>query len=270
MTVTTAAPLERTHHRCVPATLTGATWVAPQLRRLTLCAPGLAGWAPFGPDEFVGLVLPRPGTALPDLSGVTGPNPRPVIGAMPEAIRPDVRWYTVRAHRPELAEVDVEVVLHPDGEVDEGPGARWARAARPGDTLAVQTGTTCYAPPADARVQVVAGDETAYPSLVGMVEGARGRDVELHVLLETARGALPDLPTPECGRLTVVHRGDRRPGDALVEALVEADLAAVDYAWVAGEQDLAARVRRHLVRERGVPRTSVYFCSYWILGRARG
>lgn len=267
---TMAMPLERSLHGCVPATVLAAGWVAPQLRRLTLHVPGLAGWwEPFGPDEFVGLVLPQPGTALPDLSGISGPNPRPVIGQMPQDVRPDVRWYTVRAHRADVAEIDLEVVLHPEGEVDEGPGARWARAAAPGDELAVQTGTTCYHPPTDARVQVVAGDETAYPSMVGMIEGARGRDMELHVLLEAAPGALPELPTPERGSLTVVERAGR-PGDALVEALGTAELPTPDYGWVSGEQDLAARVRRHLVRERGVARTAVYFCAYWILGRPRG
>ncbi|OLT22189.1 hypothetical protein BJF81_13115 [Ornithinimicrobium sp. CNJ-824] len=267
---TTAMPLERSEHACVLATVRAARWVAPQLRRLTVHVPGLVGrWEPFGPDEFVGLVMPQSGTALPDLSGVSGPNPRPVLAQMPEDVRPDVRWYTVRAYRPEVAELDLEVVLHPDGEVDEGPGARWVRAAAPGDELAVQTGTTCYHPPADARVQVVAGDETAYPSMVGMIERARGRDVELHVLLEATPGALPDLPAPERGSLTVVER-DGRPGDALLEVLADADLPDPDYGWVAGEQELAAGVRRHLVRERGVPATSVYFCAYWILGRPRG
>ncbi len=268
---TTAMPLERSVHACAPATVVTAAWVSPQLRRLTLHVPGLAGWyAPFGPDEFVGLVMPRPGTRLPDLSEVTGPNPRPVIGELPEDVRPDVRWYTVRGHRPGLSELDVEVVLHPQGEVDEGPGARWARDAAPGDELAVQTGTTCYHPPAEAGVQVIAGDETAYPSIAGIVEAARGTATELHVLLETEPGALPVVPHPERGSLTLVERHGRRPGDALLEALQAAALPAPDYGWVSGEQDLAARVRRHLVRERGLPTTSVYFCAYWILGRARG
>lgn len=268
---TTAMPLDRAEHACTPATLVAARWVSPQLRRLTLHVPGLAGWyAPLGPDEFVGLVMPRPGTRLPDLSAVSGPNPRPVLGQLPEEVRPDVRWYTVRAHRPGVAQLDVEVVLHPEGEVAEGPGARWARLASPGDELAVQTGTTCYHPPAEARVQVVAGDETAYPSIAGIVEAARGTGTELHVLLETEPGALPVVPHPERGSLTLVERRGRRPGDALLETLEQAELPDPDYGWVSGEQDLAARVRRHLVRQRGLPRTSVYFCAYWILGRPRG
>ncbi|HSP61275.1 MAG TPA: siderophore-interacting protein, partial [Ornithinimicrobium sp.] len=226
-------------------------------------------------DEFVGLVLPRPGTALPDLSAVTGPNPRPGIAAMAEDVRPDVRWYTVGDHRPRGCrgngppEIDVDVVLHPAGQVEEGPGATWVRTATPGDELAVQTGTTCYHPPVTARTRLVAGDETAYPAIRRILE--EDPDAEIHALLEVDEGdALPPLPGSRHGSVQVVRRDGRRPGDALLEHLRGAELPTLDYGWVVGEQDLAARVRRHLVGERGVARTAVYFCAYWILGRPRG
>ncbi len=265
-----AMPLDRAEHRCVPGTVTAAVEVAPWLRRLTLHVPGLRGYELLGPDEYVGLVMPRPGTALPDLSSVTGPNPRPVLAAVPEEQQPDVRWYTVRAWRPDTAELDVEVVLHPEGEVDEGPGATWVRAAAPGDPVAVQTGTACYHQPADARVQVVAGDETAYPAIAGIIPAARGTDRELHVFLERAQaGTLPELPRPERGSLTLVD-GSGTPGEALLAAVRVADLPALDYGWVCGEQQLAAGLRKHLVGDRGLARTAVYFCAYWIQGRPRG
>lgn len=265
-----AMPLERTEHRCVPGTVTAAAEVAPWLRRLTLHVPGLQGYEVLGPDEYVGLVMPQPGTRLPDLSAITGPNPRPVIGAMPEEIRPDVRWYTVRAWRPELHELDVEVVLHPEGQVEEGPGASWVRVVRPGAEVAVQTGTACYHPPAEARVQLVAGDETAYPALAAIIEAARGTDRELHVFLEQGQdGVLPALPRPGRGSLTLVSRAGRE-GEALLGAVAAADLPALDYGWVCGEQELAATVRKHLVGERGLRKTSVFFSAYWILGRPRG
>lgn len=268
---TTAMPVEREGHRCVPGTVTAVSDVAPWLRRLTLHVPGLQGYAVLGPDEYVGLVMPRPGTELPDLSSVTGPNPRPVIGAMPEEARPDVRWYTVRVWRADSCELVVEVVLHPAGEVDEGPGATWVRNARVGDPVAVQTGSASYPARTGDEVRLVAGDETAYPAIAGVLEAARSSGTELHVFLEVARGGvLPTLPEPHRGSVTVVVRGERRPGEALLEAVRTADLPVLDHGWVSGEQELAARVRRHLVDDRGLARTSVYFCAYWILGRPRG
>ncbi|SOC56557.1 siderophore-interacting protein [Ornithinimicrobium cerasi] len=268
---TTVVPTERDVHRCVRGTVGAVVEVAPWLRRLTVRVPDMQGYDVLGPDEYVGLVMPRPGAALPDLSSVRGPNPRPVLGALPEAVRPDVRWYTVRGWRPATAELDLEIVLHPAGEVAEGPGATWLRGVRAGDPVAVQTGSASFVPDSGARVRLVAGDETAYPAIAGILEATQGRGQALHVLLEVGRtGVLPDLPTPGTGSLTVVVRGDRRTGEALLEAVRAADLSDLDDAWVAGEQELAASVRRHLVTERGVARTSVYFCAYWILGRPRG
>lgn len=268
---TTAMPVEREGHRCVPGSVVAVSDPAPWLRRLTLHVPGLRGYAVLGPDEYVGLVMPRPGTELPDLSSVTGPNPRPVIGAMPEEVRPDVRWYTVREWRAESCELDIEVVLHPAGEVDEGPGATWVRHARVGDPVAVQTGSASYPARTGEEVRLVAGDETAYPAIAGVLEAARGSASTLHVFLEVGEdGVLPALPHPGRGSLTVVPRGDRRPGERLLEAIRGADLPTLDHGWVSGEQELAATVRRHLVSDRGLARTSVYFCAYWILGRPRG
>ncbi|WP_192498642.1 siderophore-interacting protein [Ornithinimicrobium pratense] len=268
---TTAVPVERESHRCVPGSVTAVAHVAPWLRRLTLHVPGLLGYAVLGPDEYVGLVMPRPGTELPDLSSITGPNPRPVIGAMPEEVRPDVRWYTVREWRADTCELDVEVVLHPAGDVDEGPGATWVRRAQVGDPLAVQTGSASFPARTGDEVRLVAGDETAYPAIAGILEAARDSGTVLHVFLEVGRdGVLPALAEPERGSLTVLVRGERRPGEALLEAVRAADLPTLDHGWVSGEQELAATLRRHLVGDRGLAKTSVYFCAYWILGRPRG
>ena len=40
------------------------------------------------------------------------------------------------------------------------------------------------------------------------------------------------------------------------------------YAWLAGEAGVVRTLRRHLVRDVGVPRTSVAFMGYWREGRA--
>ena len=59
-------------------------------------------------------------------------NVRSSLRAMPEDTRPDLRWYTVRAHRPEVAEIDVDFVVHGDA----GPGTRCA--IEPSMTISVR------------------------------------------------------------------------------------------------------------------------------------
>ncbi|MCE0487150.1 siderophore-interacting protein [Ornithinimicrobium sediminis] len=261
-----ATPLERTDHACFLVTVTAVGRPAPHVRRLTLAAPELGHLVLLGPDEFFGLLMPRTGQELPDLGVVRGPNPRPVLAGLPEEQRPDLRWYTVRAHRPGLGEVDVDVVVHGDA----GPGSAWVRRARVGQVAAYQTGTACYRRGHGGH-QVVVGDETAAPAVAAILEQLDD-DVVPHVFLEvpSVREDLPGLPAPTRGSLTVLERGPGLPGSVLLPALAAADLPALTYAWVAGEQALAAEARRHLVHVRGMPRTAVYFCAYWVLGRPRG
>ncbi|MDN5722356.1 MAG: siderophore-interacting protein [Corynebacterium sp.] len=40
------------------------------------------------------------------------------------------------------------------------------------------------------------------------------------------------------------------------------------YGFTVGESGLIKAVRRHLVRDRGVPKSDVTFCSYWKIGTA--
>lgn len=263
---TMAMPIEREHHHGFPVTVTDVVDLTPHYRRLTLAGEGLREYRTLGPDEYFGLVMPRPGQQLPDVARLAGANLRGSLGELPQEERPDLRWYTVRRHRPELGEIDVEVVTHGD----DGPGSAWVRRARAGQVAGFQTGSSCYRLGSAAGDQVIVADETAFPALCGILEQA-GPGVRPHVFLEVpGAGVVPELPPVTDGTVTVVERGDRAPGQTVTEALAAADLPAPSFGWACGEKELAASVRRHLVSERGMDKRRVYFCGYWILGRPRG
>jgi NADPH-dependent ferric siderophore reductase len=40
------------------------------------------------------------------------------------------------------------------------------------------------------------------------------------------------------------------------------------HAWIAGEIDVARRLRRHLIDERGFPRSQIKAAGYWRKGEA--
>src|SRR5690606_5426397 len=97
--------------------------------RITLGGPDLVH---FGGDfdQRIKLLLPRPDGTLPDLGLFEDPAPAMTrwYGAwrdLPDAQRNPIRTYTLRAVRPDLAEIDVDFVLH--GSV--GPASAWALAA---------------------------------------------------------------------------------------------------------------------------------------------
>lgn len=264
---TMSMPMDRPEHQLFPITVTAVEALSPIMRRLTVRAPELGDYRPLGPDEYFGLVMPPPGHDLPELAqDPDRATPRALFRSLPEQERPEVRWYTVRAHRPAHGEVDVDIVTHGDA----GPGSSWVLRAAVGTRAAFQTGTAAYRTQGTSGPQVIAGDETAVPAISRILEELPA-DVQAHVFLEVpAVGDVPDLPDPVGATITVLERGADAPGSALVSAVEAADLPIPTAAWLAGEQKAIAGVRRHLVGTLGAEKRSIYHCAYWILGRPRG
>ncbi|GAA4195944.1 siderophore-interacting protein [Streptosporangium oxazolinicum] len=164
-----------------------------------------------------------------------------------------------------------------------------------------------WAPPAGASHLLLAGDETAVPAIATIVESLSG-SVRATALLEVPEAAdalaLDVRPGVE---VTWLPREGARHGDLLVPAVRDvlagltaapADTGAASpledvdvdeeilwevpespessessgggglYAWLAGEAGMVKLLRRHLVQEVGVDRSSVAFMGYWRLGRS--
>ena len=58
------------------------------------------------------------------------------------------------------------------------------------------------------------------------------------------------------------------PGDTLVAAVRDADLAPGTRLWAAGEAAALQRIRRHLFGDRGLSRAEATVRGYWKHGRA--
>lgn len=237
--------------------------VTAHLRRITVAAPELASYAPLGCNEYVGLVLPRSADAPLVLPDAASPSAiRTAVAAIDEHIRPDLRWYTVRDHRPAAGELDIDFVVHGD----EGPGTRFALRARPGDALGIRECTALYNPPENARTRVLIGDESSLPASARILELTPDLP-RPHVFAEVADARDRDyLPGP----ITWVARSGA-PGEALEAAVRAADLPPqIDYVWLCGERRGVQQLRRHFTRERAVPKDRITFSGYWRLGEVRG
>ena len=266
---------ERTVHRVRPpqrprrsgarvfaARVTAVRDLTPHMRRLTIAAAEFADYAPAGPDEYLGLLLPRDESAalvLPANDGTE--NIRAAVAAIPDEQRPDLRWYTLRHHRPDAREIDIDFVVHGD----EGPGTRFAGRARVGSALGIRECTALYAPLPETRARVIIGDESSLPAIARILEATEA--AETHVFIEIADAAeKQDL----AGAVTWVERRGELPGVRLQQAVHAAELPEViDYAWVCGERLAVQELRRHLV-DRGVAKDRITFSGYWRLGEARG
>lgn len=245
----------------------GVARITPQMARITLHAPGLADMTSVAPDQQIKLFFPRtPGTepqvpAMP-ADGDVGRWHRSYL-EMPESTRPWMRAYTIRYHRPESAEIDVDFVLHGD----EGPASAWAGRARPGDVLGMlgpAAGRRHPGPEHDPDVWLLAGDETALPAIGAMMEslpaGARAE-----VLVEVPDAA--ERQEIDCAADARVHwlaRDGAAHGDLLARRLADTPIGEGSvFAWLAGEAGMVRKLRRHLVNDRGVAKSDIAFTGYW-------
>jgi len=158
--------------------------------------------------------------------------------------------------------------------------------------------------PGDARSVLLAGDETAAPAIARILEdagpGLRGaafievphRDDRLRIDAPAGvavrwlpRGEAPSgsaLIPAVLGHLGATPAGEVRDldGDELVwetpdysglgETLVADTAIGPDerYVWIAGESGVVTTLRRHLVKDLGLPRRRVAFMGYWRRGVA--
>lgn len=227
--------------------------VTPRMTRVTLGGEELAGFPEHGPDQRIKMFFPVAGQERPAMPRASSGGPV----WPPGEPRPIIRTYTVRRYDPGAGELDVDFVLHGA----HGPAAAWASTARPGDWVGVSEPGGRWEPAPDAREHLVIGDESALPAIATVLE-ALPPAAATRVFVEVADvGEQQTLSRP----VTWLHRGDRAPGVALVEAIRSA--AVVDpercQAWVAAEAAAVKDIRAFLIDERGLARRRVYATGYW-------
>ncbi|WP_106125309.1 siderophore-interacting protein [Pseudosporangium ferrugineum] len=112
--------------------------------------------------------------------------------------------------------------------------------------------------------------ESALPAILAILEGG-DLPAEVFVEVPTAADVRTGIATPAGTTIHWLPRDEpaARPGTLALRAVRDLTLRPGPfYAWAAGESALATGVRRHLVGDRGVPRSDVAFLGYWKHGRA--
>jgi NADPH-dependent ferric siderophore reductase len=178
------------------------------------------------------------------------------------------RTYSVRQHRPDLGEVDIDFVLH--GE--KGFAANWARTAARGDAIG-------FGRPGSRKIAGISGDWYLLAADMSAIPAACA--------------ALEDLPRDAVGTAVFEIAGpdDRQPVEAPpgieIQWIVTPDrhaasarqLAALrEMTWrsgdpavfVAGESGAMKALRQFLTVEKGLDRRAMYLSAYWTLGLSEG
>lgn len=236
--------------------------VTPHMRRVKFACPDIA---PFiGGDMHVRLLVPPKGRppvwpGLRDDGRVDWPAGEDKLL---------VRVYTIRAVDAERGELWIDFLQHPAPGIST-PGADFARAAQPGETVALLGPGAGNLP--QAKSILLIGDESALPA-IARIAAEVPPDTRLRAIIEVLDEA-EEQPLATAGSLDVrwLHRKTYPAGTTgvLAEAAKTA-IATIDeetFVWVACEKDDVRAVKAFL-KSRQHDRKRIYAAWYWERGHA--
>ncbi|GAA4423980.1 hypothetical protein GCM10023169_20280 [Georgenia halophila] len=242
---------DRPAYRPFAVTVARVQQLSPSFVRVTFTGEDLRWFGTDRLDQRVKLVLPRESDGY--LCDVGAKDEQTILDGtwyhqwreLPDDVRPPFRTYTVRYVRPELAEVDIDLVVHGDA----GPASRWVGSAAPGHE-AVLVGPDARSKdstvgidwsPGTATELLLAGDETAVPAITSILETLPA-DRTARAFVEVPDSAdFLDVDLPEHATITWLPRGDRPHGELLVPTVrdwISGNAAMVGNAFGTGVQEL--------------------------------
>jgi NADPH-dependent ferric siderophore reductase len=229
------------------------TVVAPHIVRITVGSADLARFTYPGPASHFKLILPNEGATDVEL-----PEPgEDGLVSFAGAGSLTMRTYTARRFDADRQELDIDLVLH-----GEGPAARWAAHAAPGDRLAVTASRSSgFAVAAGAEELVIAVDAAALPAAATILESRPPLPTTVLLELEDAEDAVA-LPPDDVNRRILIRGNGEPAGLPLTEAIAQLKVDPRTQVWVAAEARAIRAIRDDLV-SRGVDGERLTTRGYW-------
>jgi len=227
--------------------------VTPSMRRFTMRADAFADLGVEQPGEIVTLGWPAPGRELV--------LPRAGWRFPPGTEEQHWRNFTVRAHDPARAEIDVDFFLH--GDV--GRASAWGSRAQVGDEVGFAGPRTHWTGGNGADWSLLVADETGVPALLAILETLPAGHRATALAEVSDNTERQEIETAADVELVWLVRGGRPPGttSVLADAVAELELpVGRGRVWGGGEA-MATRAVRDDLAARGVPRRSMQALGYW-------
>ncbi len=207
---------------------------SPRVRRITFGGDDLTDFVSLSFDDHVKLFVP--GT---------------------DGAEPVARDYTPRRFDTVARELSIDFALHGDG-----PAARWAQQAQPGQAVVIGGPRGSFIVPPDLDWHLLVGDASALPAVARRLEELPASAVVF---------AIVQMPHT-ADRVPLHNATGRQPlwVDDLTQCLdalrALPPLTGEGFAWCAGEAAEMVAVRRVLLKEKGLDRRAVRAAAYWKRG----
>ncbi len=234
-------------------TVKEAWHMTPNMIRVTFAGKALEGMTPGREGADCKIMLPEPNEARTAFEArfVDGPTP----------VR---RTYTVRHHRADVQELDIDFVDHGD----HGPASAWARAAKPGSFLGFAGPGPVKLSDFYADFYLVAADMSALPVAAATLEAMPKDAVGLALFEITSAEDVQDIDVPPGIEVRwMLHPEPHRASTAMIDAV-----RAMDWpngrmqTCIAGEHSSVRALRSFLISEKGLTKEDAYISGYWKIG----
>jgi NADPH-dependent ferric siderophore reductase len=228
--------------------------ITPTMQRVTLGGDDLADFPPGMESAHIKLILPD---GRQDLVGF-----RDLLASGSKTL--PRRTYTVRHHRHEPSEMDVDFVVHEGG----GPACGWALAARPGDFVGVGGPGPVKKPFDGANWYLFGADMAAIPAAAAALEALPGDAVGHAVFEITHDDDIQPMNPPAGIRFHwLVHEDPHTSSEQQLEFFRALSWPkGIAGIFVAGESGAVSGLRKFLVTERGLDKRAMYISAYWKIG----
>lgn len=164
---------------------------------------------------------------------------------------PTLRNYTIRNIRSDTEEVDVDFVIHEPA----GPATAWAITCRPGDEVGALG--PIGRPVSRAPLRVLAGDETAVPTILRQVEECSpDQCIDAYIEVSSDAEHQAVISGANC-RIEWLRRGH------LADALRSRGGNGADFAYAGSEFETSRQLAAIMGSDMGLPRTRFRSVAYW-------
>jgi NADPH-dependent ferric siderophore reductase len=170
---------------------------------------------------------------------------------------PIMRDYTPRSYDRERRELTIEFALHGDG-----PAARWARDAHPGQRVLLGGPRGSMIIPMDFDWHLLAGDETAMPAIARRLEELPAGSKAFAIIQITELADRRSLTSH--ADVEVQWATNKEQMISMVRALVLPP--GEGFAWCAGEAGEVRALRQVFVEEKAQHGHAIRAAAYWKRG----
>jgi len=237
------------------ATVVSSTRVTPNMQRVVLGGPDVAGFTPDRAGANLKICVPDKRHSPDEFRDVLKDN----------SARKVLRTFTVQSSNPVAGTLTVDFALHePAGH---SPAGDWARSAEPGDLLG-------YRGPSDKKLTrfvasnyILAADMTALPAM-GAILSDMPRDAKGHAFFEiTHEEDAQQFDAPAGVKINwLVHPDPSVPSTQAVEAIKTLSLPDSLQVAVIGEHTVVANLKHYFFGEIGLNPDENYISPYWKIG----